>query len=187
MITGIAFLLLLLSVPLFGGDLERLGRLRPRHAWTIVAAIGIQFAVITLFAARMPFALAAGLHLFSYALALMFVLANRSTPGIGVVVLGGLMNLAAIVANGGVMPASYDALERAGKITSSSEFENSTTIPDASLAFLGDNYAIPAGIPYVSNVFSIGDVVLVLGGGLLLHQACGSRLVQRRRPVATAA
>jgi hypothetical protein len=46
----------------------------------------------------------------------------------------------------------------------------------SSLSFLGDVFAVPASWP-VSNVFSVGDVILVVAALLALHCLCGSRLV----------
>ena len=47
------------------------------------------------------------------------------------------------------------------------------------LLFLGDVFATPASLP-LHNVFSIGDGILLLGVAVLVHVACGSRLVPRR-------
>jgi hypothetical protein len=47
------------------------------------------------------------------------------------------------------------------------------------LARLGDRYAVPKGWP-ASNVFSVGDVLIVLGATLGVHQICRSRIVPKR-------
>ena len=59
-------------------------------------------------------------------------------------------------------------------------------LPHPRLGFLGDVFAIPAGFP-LANVFSIGDVLIVLGVGWGAHRICGSRLVPalRRDPAGT--
>lgn len=171
MITGIAFLLILTAVAARGGKLVKLADIRPRHAWTVMAAVAIQFVIITLLARWIPQTVAEILHLGSYGLALAFVAFNWRIPGIAVVVAGGAMNLTAIVANGGVMPATAQALEFAGKATTSAEFENSTTQDDARLTWLGDVFAFPEGMPF-ANVFSLGDIVLVVGGWLLVSRQC---------------
>ena len=64
------------------------------------------------------------------------------------------------------------------------DFINSTAVPDAHLQFLGDVFATPSWLP-VHNVFSIGDLLIVLGALLAFHTICGSRLALRRerRPV----
>jgi hypothetical protein len=46
------------------------------------------------------------------------------------------------------------------------------------LAFLGDIFATPASVP-AANVFSVGDVLLVLGAFIFLHVVSESRLGRR--------
>jgi hypothetical protein len=99
-----------------------------------------------------------------------FALANRHLPGLPLIAMGGALNLAAIVANGGVMPASAAALRLAG-LPAEAGFSNSAHVADANLAWLGDVFAIPSGWPF-ANVFSIGDVVVVIGLGYLTHRWC---------------
>jgi hypothetical protein len=77
------------------------------------------------------------------------------------------------------MPASSGALRSAGLEVTSGEFTNSDVVENANVAFLGDVFAIPDGWPG-SNVFSIGDIVIVVGALLVLHAATGSRLAGRR-------
>ena len=175
MITGVCFLLLVAAVPPLGGRLSRLGEIRLRAWWTIILSLVIQVFLIEVFAATLDGVVAATVHLLSYALALMFVWHNRQVTGMALIVFGGLLNLAAIGANGGVMPAQRDALESAGIIVDSPEFENSAVVDDARLWFLGDIFAVPEGIPF-ANVFSIGDVILVLGGAVAVHTIAGSRV-----------
>ena len=75
----------------------------------------------------------------------------------------------------GVVAATVHLLESAGIIVDSPEFENSAVVDDARLWFLGDIFAVPEGIPF-ANVFSIGDVILVLGGAVAVHTIAGSRV-----------
>jgi hypothetical protein len=58
-------------------------------------------------------------------------------------------------------------------------FSNSTAVADPALLALGDIFWVPASWP-VSNVFSIGDVVIVVGALLALHTIAGSRIAVRR-------
>jgi hypothetical protein len=73
------------------------------------------------------------------------------------------------------MPADPDALEAAGVHQQAGDFANSTAVAHPHLSFLGDVFAVPASWP-VSNVFSVGDVILVVAALLALHCLCGSRL-----------
>ncbi len=185
MITAVCFLLLVASVPLFGGKLALIAEVRIKRAWTIVASIALQFFVLFVVHDRLPAAVAAGIHLASYAPALAFVWMNRTVRGIAIIVLGGLLNLAAIAANSGVMPAREEALRTAGFPIDNEEFRNSAVVEDPNLAILGDIFAVPAGVPF-ANVFSIGDILLVIGGGVFVHSVGGSRLPRRRRRVSAA-
>jgi hypothetical protein len=177
-ITAVCFFLIVASVPVLGGDLRRIADLRLRHAWLIGLSLALQILTFFILPQQLPFALAATLHIVSYVPAALFVWFNRSVRGMAIMVLGGLLNLLAIGANGGVMPARADALRSAGFPVESAEFQNSVVVDDANLAFLGDVFAIPSSVPF-ANVFSVGDILLVLGGGVLVHSVGRSRLAGR--------
>jgi hypothetical protein len=70
-------------------------------------------------------------------------------------------------------------LAAAGIEQHAGEFANSTAVAHPHLAFLGDVFAVPSSLP-VSNVYSVGDVVLVAAVLLALHCLCGSRLALAR-------
>ena len=179
--------LCLVTVPLAGGRLVRLADLRPRRPWAVFAALGLQAVFI---AVDLPPGgwLGPTLHLASYGLAAVFVVSNRRVPGLALLALGAAMNVAAIAANGGVMPASARALRAAG-LGATGEYENSAALDHPRLAFLGDVSAWPEPWP-LANVFSPGDVLVVLGAGVAVHCLGGSRLGrwgQRRRGAPTPA
>jgi hypothetical protein len=162
------------TVPLLGGRLGRLGDIHFRRSWAGIAALLIQFAILRAFPEG-DAALHAGLHLVSYGLLFYFLAGNLRVPGLAIMALGGTLNAIAIAANDGVMPARPEALASAGILQVPGEFVNSGAVADAKLWFLGDVFALPAGFP-LANVFSVGDIVLVLGAFLLLHRQSGSRL-----------
>jgi uncharacterized protein DUF5317 len=174
-------LLAALAVPLAGGRLGALAEVELRRGWAIFAALGL--AVVGVGAPGLPDWARSGLLLAAYPVGAVFLLANRRLPGIGLAGAGAALNLLAIAANGGVMPASPAALARAGLPADAPGFESSGVVEDARLAFLGDVFAIPAAWP-LSNVFSVGDVLIGLGLAWGLHRICGSRLVPRWRPPA---
>lgn len=89
------------------------------------------------------------------------VLRNWRIAGLPIVALGAASNLAAILANGGWMPASRDALTSLGK-TIGPEYSNSREFTSPGLPFLTDIFALPRWVPF-ANVFSAGDVILGLG------------------------
>jgi hypothetical protein len=172
------FLLAVISVPVFGGRLERLAGHRFARPWALGVALAVQILIISVIPHGSP-ALLAAAHLASYALAAVFLVANRKVSGLWLLALGTALNAAAIAANGGVMPASPTALRAAGLAVDNAEFVNSGALADPRLAFLGDVFAVPEPFP-LANVFSIGDVLVVLGAAVVLHQICESRLAPRR-------
>jgi hypothetical protein len=175
---ALCLVLVVLTVPLLGGRLGRLSELRIRWISLAVLAVVLQAAALYVVPGG-DTDLHRILHLASYVAAGACLLVNLQVPFLWLVALGGLLNFIAIAANGGVMPASRSALETAG-LDESGSFANSDVVDDARLGFLGDVFAIPASWP-ASNVFSLGDVVLVVGVFLTLHAVSGSRLFGRRR------
>jgi hypothetical protein len=172
MIVVVASILGILSAKLRGGRLSRLALLDLRHLWVIWVAIIVQTLI---FQIRLPFITEATVeivHLGTYVTAFAFLWLNRHIPGAILIGLGAGSNAAAIFANGGVMPASATAWAGAGlPVAANGQFENSNITTEARLAFLGDIFYIPESWP-LSNVFSIGDVVIVVGGTYLAHVWC---------------
>ena len=167
-----------LAVPLLGGRLRALAEVRLRLPWLLPAALALQVLAINL--PGVPDRLRPPLHVASYLVAGTFLAANRRLPGALVVVLGAALNLLAIVANGGVMPASPEAVAAAGLPPDPPGFANSAVLPDPRLAFLGDVFAIPRSWP-LANVFSVGDVLIAVGAAAAVQGICGSRPPWRRR------
>jgi len=174
MTLAIAFLLLLLTVPLAGGKLSRVGEVRIRWVGLAVVAFGIQVVLVTVVPDG-DSTVHRILHLGTYVLAAACLLRNLDLRFVWVLGVGGLLNLIAIAANGGVMPASRGALDTAGLDVQSGQFANSDFVEGAHVAFLGDVFAVPAGWPG-ANVFSVGDVLMLVGVFLVVHAAAGSRL-----------
>lgn len=185
MLLLVVIVVALVSVPLVGGSLRRLEGLRFRLGWLVQVALAIQL-LITVVDTGMSVDRLRALHLLSYAVLAYALLANRRIPGMPLVLAGLALNVAAITANGGTMPADPGALRRAGIVTDGG-FENSAAVPHARLRFLGDVFAVPEGVPF-ANVFSVGDVLLVAGGVVMIHTTCGSTFWGRvgRRQCGTA-
>jgi predicted MFS family arabinose efflux permease len=158
----------IVTVPLTGGSLRALADLRFRHTWLLVAALGTQ---VWLIARPGPQTiLLTTLELGAYPLGVAFLWVNRDIPGFKVIALGAAMNFAAIAANGGIMPAADHAVALAGLPTDwGGLYANSAPIPHPSLLVLGDIFAVPSSLPY-ANVFSIGDLVVVIGAGIGVHR-----------------
>lgn len=178
MILLAVLILAVLTVPLAGGRVGRIADIPLRWGWAIVASIGLQIITISFLPDRFG-ELPEWLHILSYVFAALFILANIRIPGMALIGLGALCNAAAIVANGGVMPASPAALEGAGYHESPDEgFANSAAVEDPNLLFLGDVFYIPDSVPILDNVFSVGDVLIAVGVFLLVHASARSRWIK---------
>ncbi|MEJ7788175.1 MAG: DUF5317 family protein, partial [Solirubrobacteraceae bacterium] len=147
------------TVPPAGGRLSALAYLQFRGVGLLAAALGVQIAILAVLDGGDPAVLGAA-YIATFLAAGVFVWANRRVPGVPLLGLGGALNATAIIANDGVMPARAQALEAAGRPTLEEGFRNSAAVSDPHLAWLGDTFAIPSGVP-LANVFSVGDVVLV--------------------------
>jgi hypothetical protein len=152
----------------------RLGRLaQARFRWAPLALAGLLVQLVVFFG---PVAERVGdvgvpLYVGSTALVLAAVLRNVTIPGLALVALGAVSNLAAIVANGGYMPAAPGALAALGREINAG-YSNSVVVEAPSLAPLTDLFALPAWLPW-ANLFSVGDVLIAVGIGwavvALLH------------------
>lgn len=174
MLLGVVFLLCLLTVPLARGRVSALGELELRRPWLALAGIGLQVVIVSLVPGGSA-GLHEAIHIASYALLGACAWANRRIPGVPLIALGGLLNAIVIVVNGGVMPADpalvVEAAQRGGE-----GFVNSGVVGSPHLLFLGDIIATPRSWP-MANVYSVGDLVILLGVLVLLHRVSGSRLL----------
>ena len=169
-----ALAVLTLTVPLAGGSLLHMRDPGFRRSWLLFSALGVQLLITVVLTGVLSVEAGKVLHVVSYVMAFGWVGSNRHVTGLWVAAIGGAMNMAAIVANGGQMPASEAALAGAGMGEYVEHFVNSGVVEGgARLQVLGDIFYVPASWP-LANVFSIGDVVLVIGGGLLVHHFAGS-------------
>ena len=164
-----------LSVLPLGGRFRRMDDLEVRAGVLLLAALAIQIVIISIIPDRFP-GIHPPAHLLSYALAGAFFWANRGIAGLWLLGLGGALNFIAIAANGGVMPAGVEALANSAAPTAAVDaFINSAPLAAPKLAFLGDVFHLPPNWP-LSNVFSIGDILIVAGAFLVLHTVCGSSI-----------
>ena len=170
---------LVATVPLFGGRLRALAQVRIRSFWLIGSALALQVLAISV-VPTWPHDVLVAAHLVSYVMAGWFVWLNRGVSGLPIVALGGALNAITIAANGGTLPASRSALATAGIHPVAGDFNNSGVLAHPHLAWLGDVLAIPHGVP-MANVFSIGDLLILVGLAYGLHHLCGTRLVHQAR------
>lgn len=174
-------LLALLLVPVLGGRVGRMADLGVVRGWLVPLALATQVLIISI-VPTWPHLLLVVLHGLSYVLAGAFVWCNRRVPGLLLLALGAGMNALAIAANGGQMPASPDAVRRAGLPLETEGFVNSGVVADPRLAWLGDVFASPSWLP-LQNVYSLGDLVILAGAAWAVHRTCGTVLARDPRPL----
>jgi hypothetical protein len=166
---------------LTGGKIAALGSAHIR-LWP-VALIGL-FAQLLLFSSPVAAVVGAwgpSLYVVTTVAVLMALVVNLRQPGFWLIIIGALCNFAVIVANGGQMPASPDAWTALSGVAAvpTTDFSNSVIAgPHTVLAFLGDNFVLPRPIP-LANVFSIGDVLIGVGGALFVYQQMHGRVLPR--------
>ena len=138
-----------------GGRLAGLAALNFRWGMLAVAGFALQIILFSDFVSQRIGMAGPPIYVASTALVLVAVIRNVRIPGMPLVVLGAASNLAAIVANGGYMPARHAADAAAG-------YSNTAVIQSPALELLTDVIALPAWLPF-TNIMSIGDLLIGLG------------------------
>lgn len=161
----------IVSIPIAlirGGRLAALADIEFRYGWLAFAALAIQIAVVYLPWLGANAAIA--LLTLSHGLLIGLAFINRKLPGLSIVAAGLLVNVLAMIVNGGFMPVTPQALNQAGLGSLVSE----TAVGDQVLGpkdiilprdqvrlwMLTDILAIGAPI---NTVLSIGDIFLAAG------------------------
>jgi Family of unknown function (DUF5317) len=170
-IIPLAAVVLMLLPALVGGRLSQLALLRLHRASWIGAALLLQVLVFETL--DWPHQVLSVAHIGTYAVAAYFLRLNRRVPGMLAIGLGALSNGATITLNGGTLPARLGALKAAGLDVDPEKYVNSGVLAHPRLWFLGDVFAVPAQVP-LANVFSIGDVLIVLGAAYASWRICGT-------------
>jgi hypothetical protein len=187
MISVVILLPVIAVAVLRGGSLVNLVELRLRWVPLVVVALAVQLLIFTPFRAEplIP-GWTTQLYMLSMALLTIWVALNWRVPGMVLMALGLLSNFVAIAANGGYMPVSPESARYAGRLERYAAeglpvANNSIATGDqAQLWLLTDILPIPAGLPF-ANVYSIGDVLLTIGGAQLCY--CAIRRQRAAVPV----
>jgi uncharacterized protein DUF5317 len=158
-----------------GGRLGGLAAVRFRWGWLVVLGLAIQMLIFTAVGDALVGGAGPALYVLSTAMVLVVVIANVRLPGLALVAGGAVLNLVAIVANGGRMPADPAALASLG-IEHLDGPTNSVLTAEPVLRPLTDVFALPVWLP-LANVFSVGDVLI--GIGLVVAVAAAMRTTRR--------
>lgn len=146
---------------LLRGRLDGLLELKFRWAWLAIGGLLVQVVLFTELGDRLVGNLAPAVYVASTVAVLVALLRNIRLAGLPLAAIGSFLNLAAILANGGAMPADAAALRIAG-FDGPGDHTNSVVLAEPALRLLTDIFAVPAGVP-LANVFSIGDVLIAVG------------------------
>ena len=151
---------------------------RLKYPWLAIAAFLPQYYV-TYFdrtQALVPDWLAASAIIASQATLFLFAWVNRQLTGMPILIIGLILNLAVMIANGGFMPINPQTAERVIGPEKMASFEPGKRIgykdillhsDETHLELLADRFLPPVGFPY-QVAFSLGDVFIALGAFWIL-------------------
>lgn len=168
----VALVIAAATVPMAKGRLTAIGDLRLRWGPVLFSAVALQTVILLLIPDHAS-GIHEPLHVVSYILLGVFVMANRRVTGMWLIAFGGLCNAAVIASNGGVMYVSRAALETVGLYPLPDGWLNAAVLEHPKLAFLGDIFPIPL----LNTVVSFGDILIAIGAIALVHGESGSRLI----------
>lgn len=176
-------LLLALAVTLFvaflrGGSLRNLADFHLEWGWLAGLALALQ--IVAVYWAASDIYLQRGALIASSLLLLPVVWRNRRSPGLALIGLGLTLNLVVMVANGGFMPITPEAVARIehqhlivhlGGVERMSGSKG-IVLPreETALWALSDILIIPPPFP-VASAFSLGDVLVAVGAFIFLQRA----------------
>ena len=152
-----------------GGRPQGLGSLQFRWAWVFLLGLAVQLVLFSDQVSAWIGPIGMPIYVLSTLAVAAAIAANLRIRGMAIVLAGAACNLAAIVANGGYMPASADALRSLGYVDEGG-YSNSSFVADPALPWLTDIFAMPAWLP-ARNVFSVGDVLIGLGVVVVIASA----------------
>jgi hypothetical protein len=153
-----------------GGALAHFARLRLR--WPVLFLVGLVLRAVAFSPPVPPGTPAITLYVLALAVLCGGILLNRRIAGIELVLVGLALNAAVILANGGAMPVTADALRLVGRYDFALQLQAEGPIghvrlatPETRLHALAD--IIPLSpLPLLQIVASVGD--LVIAAGLLI-------------------
>lgn len=150
-----------------GGSLKNLSKTSFRRVWLLLVGAAISLTAGLLDPPWLGDAGAAAVTVLVLVSVVVFLVANRHLPGMGIAGIGLALNTLVIVVNG-AMPVSADAARIANARGSLDEpgLKHEVMGPDTDLAWLADRIPVPGA----RIVLSAGDVVLAAGIGRLVYK-----------------
>jgi hypothetical protein len=180
MILLLALAVALLVAFLRGGSLRNLADFHLEWGWLAGLALAIQIVAVYWVTGDSYLYLQRAALLVSSLLLLPVVWRNRRSPGLALIGLGLALNLAVMVANGGFMPITPQAvacIEHGHLVVHLDGVERMSgskgiVLPkeETALWLLSDIFVIPPPFP-MASAFSLGDVLVAAGAFMFLQRA----------------
>ncbi|MFA4884482.1 MAG: DUF5317 domain-containing protein [Desulfotomaculaceae bacterium] len=170
-----------------GGKIQNLKNIRFRYSWLVFIAVAIKIITNSSlrFVLGIPNPLAPKLYICSLVLVAVFVLFNLHLRGLILVGLGLVSNLTAIVFNAGYMPVKSEYLnivataEELEKINQGlPAFNYIPTGLHTKFYYLSDIFLMPHWV-FITKLFSIGDVLITIGGAIFIWTSVRSMSVNK--------
>lgn len=152
---------------LLGGKLVNLGSLQLRGMYWFIALGALQVVMQYSQAPERKLLYTALIMLASF-MGAVLLWVNHGLPGVRLVTIGLLLNIAVMVANGGRMPVSEEAAIKSGQgehlpqLVANQSSRHLLLTDRTRLAFLGDVIPVPKPYPY-PRVISVGDILIAIG------------------------
>jgi len=179
MILLLALAVALLVAFLRGGSLRNLADLHLEWGWLAGLALAIQIVAVYWATGARYLYLQRGALVVSGLLLLPVIWRNLHSPGLALIGLGLALNLAVMVANGGFMPITPEAVARIGHrhlivhLDGLERMSGSKGIvlprEETALWALSDIFIIPPPLP-LASAFSLGDVLVAVGAFIFLQR-----------------
>jgi hypothetical protein len=170
----------LLVAFLRGGSLRNLADFNLEWGWLAGLALAIQIMAVYWAGGDIYLYVQGGALVVSSLLLLPVVWCNRRSPGLALIGLGLVLNLAVMVTNGGFMPITPEAVSRIEyqhlivHLDGVERMSGSKGIvlprEETALWALSDIFIIPPPFP-VASAFSLGDALVAVGAFIFLQRA----------------
>jgi Family of unknown function (DUF5317) len=162
---------------LTGGSFKSLATTPLQYAWLFLLGFGLKVFVFNPATSKTSWDLAYGSKIYMLSLCILAAAVLLNVPRLSwpiyILAAGALLNFAVIFSNGGAMPVQPNLLAKAwgpSYVTqlSSHQFINDVQVATSStrLGLLDDRFLIST--PIAPNVYSIGDILIGVGGLLLV-------------------
>jgi hypothetical protein len=169
-----------------GGSFSNMKDTQLEKSYFFISGFAVEFLTVFMAARNVSFFRdnIMYIHALSYILLFIGIYYNRSQTAFRIIFIGIFLNFVVIMANGGQMPVSEEAMISIGLVDNMLSIKNGevithTLINDRTvLRFLGDIFVLPKPYPR-PKIFSIGDVVMALGIFVYIQKIMIKKLKKR--------